>query len=46
MKSIIFYFCSALNFKDFETADFILRDFPDGESYIKINTDIKNGQSR
>jgi ribose-phosphate pyrophosphokinase len=42
MKSIIFYFCSALNFKDFETADFILRDFPDGESYIKINTDIKN----
>lgn len=42
MKPIIFYLSSLFEFPQCETADFILRQFPDGESYIKINSDIKN----
>ncbi|HEV2613425.1 MAG TPA: ribose-phosphate diphosphokinase [Gammaproteobacteria bacterium] len=42
MKPLAFYVDSPFYFEQFEKADFILREFPDGESYLKINADVKN----
>ena len=42
MKPLAFYFSSPFYFEQFEKADFVLRQFPDGETHLKINSAIKN----